>query len=282
MNENMLDLTVNRKESWAIFDELEPSYRGYLRKLTENARTLNQAFTSAVWKKIGFISAFRESQSSYSWLDFQPLRKSQSKEPDYSDWLAFIMRTAPSGLFSHEILGQFEKHASWEPENISREETTEGYRSDLLIYWQEKHVTHIEVKIGDLSMRKTFDEAVKIRQRFKKENKSTSHFMLILDNQKTQWDAELNQSANIKTLSQEGLRIETLLWSDIAVALRKTFSKVANEKSDIFIVWAVWAYAFLNAIEANLLDCPEALLSADSPDFESISRLEKILSRCLR
>jgi len=179
----------------------------------------------------------------YNWKTFRPLRL--SREEDWSDWLAFLIQSS-CGNFNKTLLPRsgFSEENYSEP-LVEREVASGGYRSDIIILWNNEHADHIEVKIGDLGLRKTFGTSVAMRKRYGKNVKAWYDWILLLDWQLYEWDDVVEQvtlQGKYKDIS-----IKSITWLDVAVAIgRCLYNKTES------ITWMSWAFAFTGAIEAYL------------------------------
>src|SRR5262249_54173273 len=67
--------------------------------------------------------------------------------------------------------------------------------------------------------------------------------VLLLPTQSDAWDAECERIPKMRD------RVKTLIWSDVAHALRGALGDDAGES----VSWRVWAHAYCGAIEQDLL-----------------------------
>ena len=174
-----------------------------------------------------------------NWNNFRPLKL--SREEDWSDWLAFLLENSESGLFVYHLLNL---KVTEKPKKIYRELVCGKYRADIVINWKENNFTHIEVKIGDQNLLKTFDTSLQLENKFP--NTKWEHYILILSNQVSSWN-EINILQTKK--------INLLTWENITIALRKTILEDEN------LNWKVWAYSFIGVIEQNLIGFKGHLLA---------------------
>ena len=101
--------------------------------------------------------------------------------------------------------------------DVHREVAYEGYRADLVIVWTDASYTHVEVKVGDPSLAKTLETALKMAQRYGRELQRRSDIVLLLPSQQDPG----RQSAAAKLGMRE--RVHCLTWLDVARALRKAY-----------------------------------------------------------
>ena len=104
--------------------------------------------------------------------------------------------------------------------------------------------THVEVKVGDPSLDKTFETAVAIQQRFQGQRRR-GDFILLLPEQGDDWDRKCLLTPDL------GKRISALTWIDAARAFRFALREGGESPA-----WRVWAHAYCGAIEQQLLRIP--------------------------
>ena len=119
----------------------------------------------------------------------------------------------------------------------------EGYRADLVIVWTDASYTHVEVKVGDPSLAKTLETALKMAQRYGRALQRRSDIVLLLPSRRDAWQTECGCQLGMRE------RVHCLTWLDIARALRKALPMEAGES----LRWRVWAHAFCGAVEQDLL-----------------------------
>ena len=198
-----------------------------------------------------------------NWIDFRPLRL--DREEDWSDWLAFLIKTSKFGFLSRELIN----NQLSRPIDVKRELPTVDCcrRADIVIFWENNWATQIEVKIGDNQFEKTFETAEGLH----KDHQSyiwTDRILLMNDSIK-EWD-ELK--GNIE--SRYNFCINTLTWTQVVIAIR---AFLLNRKEDI--TWLVWASSFCGAVEQQILELPMLSLSKDydivNADILSIAGIQK-------
>jgi hypothetical protein len=176
------------------------------------------------------------------WGNFRPLRL--EREEDWSDWLAHLIDSSKTGYFARVLFnfGSPEKSEYLEIEYAERESSHQGYRGDLVIKWKNGTFAHVEVKIGDPNLEKTYPTAREMRAKYRANKAEWHDFILLLDNQLRQW-------LDIK--GEEMTKIRYLTWNNVAISIRKSilFSEEA-------VSWKVWAYSYLGAIEQKILKHP--------------------------
>jgi len=177
----------------------------------------------------------------HDWRNFRPLRL--TREEDWSDWLAWLLEKSKTGIFgAHVFRGTAEDMAG--PVSVEREVTLSNgrIRADLVVFLRSGKYVHLEVKIGDMDLNKTFDTATATRVRFRA-HQCQGDFILLLDSQRESW-AEV---ASRKQAQQ----IDDRYWHDVAIGLRRALWM--GGESDL---WNGWALTFCGAVEQRLLGHP--------------------------
>ncbi|MBI3401666.1 MAG: hypothetical protein HY048_09620 [Acidobacteria bacterium] len=168
------------------------------------------------------------------------------REEDWSDWLAQLIQDSKGGSFAKKFFGGTPA-GSFAIKQVHREVSSyEGWRADIIVEWKDSSYTHVEVKVGDQNLDKTFDTAVAIQKRFHGQ-KRRGDFILLLPEQRNDWDQKCRLSPDL------GKRISALTWIDAARAFRIALREAEEAPS-----WRVWAHAFCGAIEQKLLRIPAA------------------------
>ena len=126
---------------------------------------------------------------------------------------------------------------------IATSEDEQNRRPDLLIKWKDGTFTHIEVKKYDSDFIKTFPTSKYINEYFKT---SAQHFILIPEESREKCLKELDKEKN----KFPSIKINLLIWNDVAASLRNTLINPDNKESN---EWNVWANSFLGCIEQKLL-----------------------------
>ena len=165
------------------------------------------------------------------------------REEDWSDWLAQLIADSKTGSFAEQFFGGTPGD-SFVVNQVRREMTEEGRRADIVVEWQDSSYTHLEVKVGDSNLAKTFDTAKVIERRFQG-HRRRGDFILFLPAQRDDWDQCCRQNPDLIN------RVATLTWVDAARALR-----LALRQSRESPAWRVWAHTFCGAIEQKLLGIP--------------------------
>lgn len=219
-------------KSWDVFDAVIPYYQ----RIIENRYKL---LNSLLGKWDDRLNELGGDCTWFDWDSFRPLRL--NREEDWSDWLAHIIATSETGIFAQNLLKipKFTASGYIKPEKVERELSYGEFRADLIIKWQNQFYSHIEVKIGDSNLQKTFETSENFRRKYKVSNDRWSNFILLLSEQLNQWQ-QLEKMHN-------HIKIESLLWEDVCIAVRRAL--LSKEK----ITWKVWAYSFLGAVEQLLV-----------------------------
>jgi len=232
-NWNYREKKVKIIPHWSLFDKITSSLKSYYQIKYEDFNIL-----SNVWNER--LEMYGGNTSKYNWNNFRPLRL--EREEDWSDWLAYLISESRTDSFSSYLfkLPNFHKRDYSNPKNVLREVSYKGYRADIIIEWRNKYYTHIELKIGDANLAKTYKTAALMREYFRISRSKWHNFIIILEEQEDSWLGLFNNTDEL---------VSNLLWSDVAIAIRKSLLY-----SDESIAWKVWAYSFLGAIEQKLLN----------------------------
>lgn len=177
------------------------------------------------------------------WRHFRPLRL--SREEDWSDWLAFLIEKSKTGVFAHHLL-QIPNYAPADyalPKNVEREISYQSNRADIIIQWRREHFSHIEVKVGDSNLLKTYETSRVLRSKYKQPIDHWSNFILMLSEQYPAW-------AEIAHLESTEPPVSPLTWNVVSIALRRALRREEDQ------LWRAWAYAFVGATEQLLVGYP--------------------------
>lgn len=240
---------------------------------------------AAKWKATGI---FQNDPLYENWWDAVFIRK--DNENHFSDYLAWLIENSRFGLFSAHLFknipgtffGAFTQSGFAFPQpqylqqHVKRErpeylvDLTGHYRTDLQIDWVNGYTTQIEVKTGDPHLSKTFGHVRQTRENHHHQKGKWNHLILILDRQINDWKTTANAER-----AADDPEIHLLLWSDIAVALRKSLTdpQILQEKA----TWLWAAYAFLGVVEQVLCDLPVLPLH-DPNQYIDTQLFQKILS----
>lgn len=178
------------------------------------------------------------------WARFRPLRL--SREEDWSDWLAELLESSTTGALARVFDAEGQRAHGVRRETATGRFEESSYRLDLIVEWAPGKHTHIEVKVGDLNLAKTWDTAKAIELR---EGGAWSHFLLVPPDH----EADAEQAA--EQHNSERLRIEVVTWRQVAQALRVS---LWDQKEST--TWLAFARAFTGAIEQRLLGIDPTML----------------------
>jgi len=244
---------------WQVFDELLPLHN----KLLEEQYNLFLPLLER-WNVI--FSALGKDPTYLNWDHFRPLRL--TREEDWADWLAHLIQTSETGNFSRYLL-QIDNITSYsKPVRVLREDMCRQYRADLIIEWQKQKFTHIEVKIGDMHLVKTFPASEVFQEKYQVKNENWTNYILLLSEQVPEWE-------NIATNITSDIQIKAITWEEVCIALRKALIK------DEHLTWKVWAWSYLGAIEQLIIGYKGYQLPSHKPGenlYKKINILEKALS----
>ena len=180
------------------------------------------------------------------WATFRPLRL--SREEDWSDWLAHLILTSPDGalhraLFGTEIGDLVRVHREIE---VAFEGTA---RVDLLVEGADGTL-HVEVKVGDPHLGKTWPTALALRQGDIQANLGSPVVGDWLLLQEASWIHE-GQPYRDRWDTKYGITVDVLTWRQVGIVLRRLI-----RQADKVGTWLVLARAFVGAIEQTLLRHP--------------------------
>jgi len=218
--------------NWHIFDSMMSSLSSFYKKKYKEFQSLYSK-----WDKE--LKLYGGEPSNFNWNNFRPLRL--TREEDWSDWLIHLISESQTGYFSSKLfrIKDTTKNDYSRPKYIGREVSYKGRRADIIIKWNNGIYFHIEIKIGDENLTKTYDTAEVMRNYYNIPKIKWYDFIIILESQIESW---LNIDHGKKC------PIKYFTWNDMAIILRKSIL-ISNEP----LSWKVWAYSFLGAIEQKLL-----------------------------
>ena len=196
------------------------------------------------------------------WVNFRPLRL--SREEDYSDWLCHFMGTSTSSYFLNQCLGLNKVVRVIKAE---REIGSEGYRSDIMLTLSDGTYIHIEVKIGDDSMQKTYNTAIAMQRLYNTTKEKLLNYILLMPEQLADWE-------DVEDPKWE-FRIRSLTWEQIAIAGRNSVYYSAENT-----LWKTWMLGFVGAIEAELLRIPSGS-KVEISNMREYNKKLRILSESL-
>lgn len=250
------DEVENSRHDWNVFGDLVAAYQTLVDSLYEDFNPLLERWDEQLADLGG--DPTRE-----DWAAFRPLRL--TREEDWSDWLAHLLATSETGVFANSVLGiaEFAPPDYARPRAVEREVSCAGYRADVIVTWQNGCRTHVEVKVGDENLSKTFKTCAVLRDSYLAPKEDWTDFILLLANQLPHWE-------RVRDYETHESRIETVVWDDVCIGLRKGL--LATEG----VTWKVFARSFLGAIEQLLVGFPGHRL--DNKPREGLGDKIRILS----
>jgi len=233
---------------WHIFDSMMSTLSSFYKKKYKEFQSLYSK-----WDKE--LKLYGGEPSNFNWNNFRPLRL--TREEDWSDWLIHLISESQTGYFSSHLFNIKDTTVKdySRPSYIGREVLYKGYRADIIIKWNNGIYSHIEIKIGDENLTKTYDTAEVMRKYYNTPKNKWYDFIIILESQIESW-LNINHSKKCP--------IKYLTWNDVAIILRKSIL-ISNEP----LSWKVWAYSFLGAIEQKLLLFKNEYKSSDILQIEN-------------
>ena len=217
---------------WSIFDLMSSS-------LTMVYNAQNKTLNGLLARWDNKLKKYGGDPSNHNWNKFRPLRL--SREEDWSDWLIYLISESKTGNFSKLLLSyeEFSMDDFSEPLISDREVSSEGHRADIVLQWKNLQFSHIEVKIGDEHLGKTYGTATRMRKFYNAQKKNWNDYILLLESQLPDWES-LSETKKYY--------IHSITWDDVALAIRQSLFNSSES-----VTWKVWAYSFLGAIEQRLL-----------------------------
>lgn len=194
-----------------------------------------------------------------NWASFRPLRL--SREEDWSDWLAFLVERSVSGRFGARLFAAGTSDTKvWTATRADREVAADSYRADIVVQFADGDWLHLEVKVGDLQLEKTPATGEALRRH--RGGRCRGDWLLLPDADRALWESVRDEC--------EGAMVHVVTWTDVARALRASISDGVAET----LVWRAWAFAFVGAVEQNLLGFPPIPAGAQRrPTARAIERL---------
>lgn len=229
-------VTIDRQLSWTAVDDLMSAFSGVI-----EVRHGELSGLLTVWDE--WFSDFGGDPTHTDWSQFRPLRL--SREEDWSDWLAYLIGGSSTGVFSACLFGTGDSApaAYANPSRVEREVSHQGYRADLIVRWSNGEMAHIEVKVGDESLSKTFGTGAAMRAKYSQDKSAWHNYVLLLSDQLPTWNV-------LVPVDTEEPEFRALVWEDVCVALRRGMR--AGEQR----LWQAWAYGFVGSIEQMLIGYP--------------------------
>jgi|SRR4051794_14981290 hypothetical protein len=196
------------------------------------------------------------------WSRFRPLRL--TREEDWSDWLAHLLETSPTGTFAGLLFrGSGNKAQSFAHPRAEREVVAGSRRADLVVHWQDGAMAHVEVKVGDQDFDKTFETARNIESANR--DMRIVNYILLPPWSRPAWERCAAGHAS------ENIDVQAFDWMDVVIALRRALPEQ-------ILPWSVWAWSFCGCIERLLLSVGSQHVPATAPGrLEAAIRFRHIL-----
>jgi hypothetical protein len=177
-----------------------------------------------------------------NWSGFRPL--TVGREEAWSDWLAHLLITEDAaflrGLFGIPELPVMAPLVRREQELLvnQADRSLGNYRSDIIVEWTKPMMSiHIEVKLGDPNLRKTWFEARHLQLTH---GGSWHHFLLVLPNQKR--EAE-RMKEEMEPPEGKGPCVTVITWEHVERELRRALLRQSAPRS-----WRGIARVFAGAL----------------------------------
>jgi hypothetical protein len=203
-----------------------------------------------------------EDPSRRDWNGFRPLRL--DREERWSDWLAHLLETAHTPVLAARLFGR-DGQGRYKAPTVYRERGAGLGRADLVVRWHDGHRSHIEVKIRDPNLTKTFKMCAWLQHHIG--GAKWSHFILLPEKRFEEWE-QLAKRPRRPHLRH--IEVQLIGWRDVAVALRQALLH-ENDPS-----WRVWACSFCGSVEQKILGHPQVKARSGSAlcDVARLAMLE--------
>jgi hypothetical protein len=228
--------TTNTPSQWEVIDGFIAAYTDVFEEhYSKLGRLLNE------WDQV--LESFGNDPTHIDWSHFRPLRL--TREEDWADWLAFLIEQSRTGTLAYSLFHE----EGMAPDNyvlpqaVEREVSHGEYRADLIIKWRSGCRAHIEVKVGDENLQKTFATSRVMRLAYGQSPENWSNYILLLSHQLPDWHEIQRDDVGEPPVT-------VLTWIDVSIALRKALLSQEN------VMWKAWAYCFLGCIEQILVGYP--------------------------
>jgi hypothetical protein len=214
----------------------------------------------ALWEAA--LGDFGGDPSTRDWEQFRPLRL--SREEDWSDWLAHLLQSSQSGVFASFLfdLGLATRTRYVRP-TVLREEIVGDRRADLVVEWDERRATHVEVKIDDNQLDKTFETAELVHET--RPGAEWTDFILLKSGALRSWEDTARSVGKAHVV-----QVKAITWQNVAIALRRSLMARADD-----VAWLAWAFAFCGAVEQRILGLP----TIDRSQGRSLSYVATLIRR---
>jgi hypothetical protein len=225
-----MSYNVTEQLSWGGCDALVESYASVIVEQYEELLLLLSRWDSE-------LALLGKDSTHIDWNSFHVLRL--SREEDWSDWLGFLIAQSNTGVFAQSLFGETARASELaSPTKVEREVPYGQYRADLIVQWSDAKYSHIEVKVGDYNLSKTYATSKAMQSKYNQTSENWADHILLLSSQMTEWEA---------VAQKDNRTIGVLTWEDVAVSLRRAL------RSEESVLWKAWAYSFTGAIEQLLL-----------------------------
>lgn len=222
----------NRLVGWDAFDQMAPLHDEFI---SQQLKLLTPLLNK--WDNL--LVDFGGDPSHTNWKNFRPLRL--SREEDWSDWLAFLIEKSITGQLAQQLFKNTHPPSFFSsPKLVLREDSHINYRADLIIEWKTDLYTHLEIKVGDRNLKKTFATSDEFRNKYRADVGQWENYILLLSSQMDDWE-------KVSSKNKSETVINSITWEEVAIALRRCL--LSNET----ILWKSWAYGFIGAIEQLII-----------------------------
>lgn len=255
-------------DQWACF---EPWWESYLTAQHEALSSVKSIFTEVQQQWEQSSSRFDNGPLSAEWTGNDPMEGPlwTRQEENWSQWLAHLIRTAPSS-FTEDLFGV---EYRIRPRFVEREQLlTHGDMinrfPDILVQYPKSGVS-IEVKKGDKAYKKTIDTAELIEIHYPKD---WSHLLLLPMRKKSvlrdTFDnafADTEERPVIRTDRANDIHI--VYWEDVSRIIRR----VLQNEHEVDAHWEASAYVFATLIEEKIAKF------VPQPAIEKATRTEDVV-----
>ena len=104
------------------------------------------------------------------------------------------------------------------------------------------------------------------QKKYKVDDPNWTNYILLLSNQLPEWN-QIVDNYNSSTI------INALTWEDVCIALRRTLQSKES------IIWKVWAYTYLGAVEQLIIGYKGYLLKTNLRPKENLDKKVLILEK---
>lgn len=227
---------TNTPSQWEVIDEFIGAYTNVFEEQYSKLDHLLNEWDQA-------LETFGNDPTHVDWSHFRPLRL--AREEDWADWLAFLIERSTTGTLAYSLFHEegVPPDNYVLPKTVEREVPHGEFRADLIIKWSSGRHAHIEVKVGDENLHKTFETSRVMRIAYGQPLENWSNFILLLSHQLPDWHEIQHDDAGEPPVA-------ALTWIDVSIAIRKALLSQEN------VMWKAWAYCFLGCIEQQLVGYP--------------------------